>query len=696
MNMSNIDTSRIRSIALVGHGGAGKTSIGDAVARTTGLNTRLGSVPEGTSILDFEPEEQARRGSTQVSVVTCEYDGYRVHVLDTPGDGNFLADSQVCLQAVDSAVVVISAVDGVEASTERMSTAAARLGLARAVFINKLDNDRADWRSAVEEVRDVLGISPVLLQLPIGSAGDFRGIVDLVNQRALTYSGDGGAPTVGDVPADMQDEVAEALEAMVEAVAETDDDLIEKYLEEGELSQDEVRSGLNKGILSGVLAPVLLGSATKNIGIDQLLWVTRALPAASERPAVTAVAVGTGDEVELTADPSAPLAALCFKPVIDPFAGQISLVRVFQGTVSGDSHPRNARTDKDERFGQLFHLCGKKQTPVTKALPGDIFGVAKLRDTGTGDSLADHKHLVRIEAVQPPPPMAAFVLRPTSRGAEDKIKTAMSKLLAEDPGLQQGYDPVTKEIVLSGMGQNHIQVTVHKMKRKFGIEVDLDIPTIPYRETIAGGSDVTYRHKKQSGGAGQFGQVSLKIEPNTRGAGFEFVSKVVGGVIPNTLIPSVEKGVRHQLGKGILAGFPVVDVKVTLYDGKTHPVDSKDIAFQIAGRQAVKKGVMESRPVLLEPIYEMEIVVPEDSVGDIMGDMNSRRGRILNMDSRGRNSVVKALVPLAEVQSYAPDLNSMTGGKGVYTMQLHQYDPVPSHMQGKLVAEINRVQEEED
>jgi elongation factor G len=694
--MSTIDISRIRSIALVGHGGAGKTSIGDAIAHTTGLNTRLGSVPEGTSVLDFEPEEQARRGSVQVSLVTCNYDGFRIHVLDTPGDGNFLSDSLVCLQAADSAVIVISAVDGVEASTERMSTAAARLGLARMLFINKLDNDRSDWRGVIEEAKEVLGVSPVLLQLPIGEHGDFKGVVDLVNQRALLYSGDGGTPTVAEVPEDMVDEVAEALEAMVEAVAETDDELIEKYLDEGELTQEEVRSGLNQGILNGMLTPVVLGSAIKNIGVDQLLWACRALPSPAQRKPVTAVSVETGDELELSADPSAPLATLCFKTIIDPFAGQISLLRVFQGTVSSDSHPHNSRTDKGERFGQLFHLCGKKQTPVKEALPGDIFGVAKLRDTATGDSLSDSKHVVTVQAEQAPPPMTSLVLRPTSRGAEDKIKSVMAKLLAEDPGLHQGYDPVTKEIVLSGMGQNHIQVTVQKMKRKFGIEVELAVPTIPYRETISTSADVRYRHKKQSGGAGQFGEVAIKVEPNTRGAGFEFIKKIVGGVIPGSLVPSVEKGVRRQLALGILAGFPVVDVKVTLYDGKTHPVDSKDIAFQIAGRQAVKKGVLQARPVLLEPIYEMEIVVPEESVGDIMGDMNSRRGRILNMESRGRNSAVKVLVPLAEVQSYAPDLNSMTGGKGVYTMKLHQYDPVPSHMQAKLVAEINRVQEDED
>ncbi len=679
------DPTTVRSFALVGHGGAGKTQLADAIARLTGLNTRLGSPGDGTSLFDFEDEEQKRGGSITSHMLTTERGGLTYHIIDTPGDGNFLHDGRASLQAVDAAVLVVSAVDGVEVNTERMSTAAEELGLPRAVFVNKMDRERADYDGVLNEVRDVLGMEPVLLQLPIGTEAGFHGVVDLMNRKALIYNGDGGAPTEQDVPADLDEAVSEALEAMMESVSMADDDLVEKYLDEGELTADEVRSGLHSGIEAGTLCPVLIGSAGLNVGVDQLLALAKAFPSANERPG--RAATDNSGDIELEGDPDAPVAALCFKTIIDPFAGQISLFRTVRGTVTSDTPVENTRVEHNERLGALFQLVGKKQVPCKAATVGEIFGVAKLRDTHTGDTLAAPKTHVKVTPLELPPPMISYTVTPKNRGDEDKIKTALSRVLSEDPGLSQGYDEVTKEIVVSGMGSNHIRLSLERMARKYGVAVDLGTPTVPYMETIAGKSDVRYRHKKQTGGAGQFGEVAIRVEPNERGAGYEFVNNIVGGVIPHTLIPSVDKGVRSAMAGGILAGFPVVDIKVTLYDGKFHPVDSKDIAFQIAGRHAIKQAIMQSRPVLLEPIYDMEIVVPEDAIGDIMGDMNSRRGRIQTMETRGRNSVVIAQVPLAEILSYAPDLNSMTGGKGSYTMKLHGYDPVPSHLQDKVVAE---------
>ena len=691
--MTTPDT--IRSLSLVGHGGAGKTSLADALARLTGQNSRLGNVMDGTSLFDTEPEEQKRQGSISSSFITCAFDGYRVHVADTPGDSNFLHDAELVTQVMDGAVVVVSAVDGVEVNTERIGATAARLNVPRAVFINKMDRERADIDQVVADLKEVMELQPVVLQIPIGTEDSFRGVVDLINRKAFLYEGDGGVGKEAPIPADLEGAVDAAIEALTEAVAETDDELIEKYLDEGELSADDVRRGLNRGIMSGDLVPVLLGSATKNIGADRLLWLARAFPHTAQREAPEAYTADV-EPVELSGDPDAPFVALCFKTMIDPFSGAISMFRVLSGTADNTTHPKNGRTGKDERFGHLFFMTGKEHTNAGKVVPGDIFGVAKLKDTKTGDTLSTWPGGLTITAHEPAPPMISFVVKPRSRGDEDKVKVALQKALLEDPGLHQGYDEVTKEIVLSGMGQQHVALTCDRMARKYNVRVDLGMPTIPYRETIQGTADVRYRHKKQSGGAGQFGEVAIKIEPNTPGAGFEFVDKVVGGVIPNTLIPSVEKGVRKKLTEGILAGFPVVDIKVTLYDGKTHPVDSKDIAFQIAGRQAVKQGVMQARPVLLEPIYELEVVAPEDSVGDIMGDLNSRRGRIQNMDTKGRNSIIKALVPLAEVLTYAPDLKSMTGGKGSYTMRLSGYEAVPSSMLQKTIADVKRLREEED
>ena len=694
--MNNYDSTKIRSLALVGHAGCGKTSIADAMALNMGRAKRLGRVDDQTSLFDFEPEEHKRGGSTSASFLSGEFDGFKIHVVDTPGEGNFLHEARGALQGVNAAVVVISAVDGVEVSTEHVSGYATNQGLPRAVFINKMDREHADYEQVVSDVASILGAQPVLMQLPIGQVDDFKGVVDLINRRALLYDGS-GKPSESDIPADMSDEVEAAIEEMMEAVAMADDALVEKYLDAGELTQDEIREGLNKGILAGSVCPVFLGSASKNIGVDRILWAARALPNSMQRPALTAHRPGDEDDlVEVSGDSSAGFAALCIKTLIDPYAGQLSVFKVVSGTMTGSSSVCNGATGKSERAGSILHLVGKDHVTVSEVKAGDIFALAKLKNVATGDTLCDDKNKVVLPYIGPPPGMISFTIKPKTRSDVDKLKGGLTRLLSEDPALRQSFDDVTKELVLSGMGASHVQISVDKLQRKFSVGVELGTPAIPYRESIQGTADVRYRHKKQTGGAGQFGEVSIRVMPAERGAGFVFVDMIKGGVIPNALIPSVEKGVGDQLQKGVLAGFPCVDVKVELYDGKYHPVDSKDIAFQIAGRQAIKDAVMKCRPSLLEPIYKVDVVVPSDLVGDVMGDMNSRRGRVLNMDSRGRNSVVRALVPLAEMLNYAPDLRSMSGGKGSYSMEFEVYEPVPTHMQGKLVEDVKRNRDEAD
>jgi elongation factor G len=692
--MTQYPSDKIRSVALVGHGGCGKTTIAETFAVLTGQTKTVGKAGHESSLMDFEVEEHKRGGTVKASFLTCEYDGYRVHVVDTPGDGNFLHEARVALNAVDAAVIVVSAVDGVEVSTEKMAAAAAGAGRPCAVFINKMDREYADHKQAISDVKALLGLTPVVLQLPIGSESDFVGVVDLLNMTAHRY--DDGKDVEIPVPEGLEGDIAVAREAMMEAVAEVDDELIERYLEEGELSEEELRRGLNQGITKGALVPVLLGSAETNIALDKILWLARALPSALDRGQWPGHAPGDADSVVAREpDAEAPFSALCVKTYIDPFAGQISVFRCVSGTANGASHPKNTRADDGERFGSIFFLQGKNRLPADEVRPGDVFGVAKLKHTQTGDTVCDPKHPVVLPFLGAPPPMLSFTVKPRSRKDVDKLKSALSRLLLEDVGLQQSYDDVTKELILAAMGQVHVSMSVDKMSRKYGVQVDLGTPAIPYRETIQGRADVRYRHRKQTGGAGQFGEVAIRVFASDRGEGFQFVNRIVGGVIPGSLIPSVEKGVRDQLNRGVLCGFPVVDVTVELYDGKYHPVDSKDIAFQIAGRHAVKKGVVEARPVLLEPINEIDIVVPELMVGDVMGDMNSRRGRISSMEARGRNSVVKALVPLAEILNYAPELRAMTGGKGSFTMHFARYEPVPSHMQDKLVRDLNRLSEDE-
>ena len=684
----------IRSFTLAGHAGSGKTSVGDAIARITGLNSRLGSVTDGSSLLDFEPEEKDRGGSVQSAVLSCEFNGFKIHAVDTPGDMDFIHESVTVMQGTGGAVLVVSAIDGLSVGTERTSKAAKTIGLPRVILINKMDADRADHESIVGEVKEVLGVDAAMLQMPIGKGDDFKGVVDLISGKAFLYDGDGGVAKEGDVPANLADDVEAALMTLHEQVAMTDEALMDAYFENETLTMEQMRAGLNKGINAGTIAPVLLCSATKNIGVDRLLHTMTRLQGLTDVAAVPGFdPEDAAKEKSIDHAIDGEPVALCFKTVVDPFVGQLSIFRLLRGTLMAGAAPRNSRVGKEDRIGNLVHLQGKKTVNVDKVVPGDIFAVPKLKLTHTGDTLYIGE-AVAAKWLTAPEPMIAYVVKPRTRADEQKVRDALDKILVEDAGLRQGFDDVTKEITLSGMGVNHVALTCARMSRKYGVDVDLGTPTIPYKETFKKRADVRYRHKKQTGGAGQFGEVSIKVEPADAGEGFEFIDEIKGGVIPGQLIPSVEKGIVATAQAGILAGFPVVDFKVRLYDGKYHPVDSKDIAFQIAGRQAIKQAGKEAGMVLLEPINEVEVVAPEAYTGDIMGDMNQRRARISSMETRGRNSVVKALVPLAEMLNYAPSLKSMTGGTGSYSMKFSSYQAVPSSMQDKLVEDISRLKAE--
>lgn len=679
---------KLRNIALVGHGSAGKTSLAEVMLYSTGVINRQGRVEDGNTAMDFEPEELKRQTSINSGFHQFPWKKHTVSIVDTPGDQNFFTDTKLCLQAVDSALVLIDAVDGVKVQTEQAWQFTEEFNLPRAIFINKLDRERADFDTAVKDVIACFeSPRPIITQLPIGAENDFSGVVDLVTLQAYTYS-DGKATAV-DIPADMQERVEAEREALIENVAEADDALIERYLEGETISDQEIKDALRSGTLEGVFVPILCGSATHNIGVDLLMdLIVNTLPSPVDRGPRTAFKLDGDSEVECSPDEDAPFAGLVFKTVADPYAGRLSLIRVVSGKLGSDGTFYNANKETRERFNQLLTIAGKEQKPASGAVPGAIVAVAKLKETTTGDTLCDESAKVRFQPVEPLPTLIAFALQPKSKGDEDKIFSSLSKLIEEDPGLKLDRNSETKEILLSGSGQVHIEATIEKLKRKFNVEVVLNKPKVPYRETIKKKVRVQGRHKKQTGGHGQFGDCWIQLEPLPRGQGFEFVDAIVGGAIPKTYIPAVEKGVIEASQRGVLAGFPCVDFKVTLDDGSFHAVDSSEMAFKIAGSLAFKKASEQAKAVLLEPIMKVTITTPDEFMGDIMGDLNGRRGRVLGMDSAGKYQLINAEVPMSEFLTYAPDLRSMTGGRGIYTMEFSHYDEVPAQMAEKIIEEI--------
>jgi elongation factor G len=652
-----------------------------------------------TAMLDSEPEEAERESSVSASLARAQWNRKRLTFIDTPGDSNFIADSLNCMTVMDTAVVVVSAVGHVEVQTERVWTFAEERQLPRVMFINMLDRDRASFDDCVASIHESLQsqgkIAP--LQLPIGTEKDFKGIVDLLAGKAYLYQTDGsGKFTVGDIPADLADRAEEARASLFDDIVESDEALMEKYLEEGDLSEAEIFGALSTAIASGDFIPILCGSAGANVGIQQLLDViAKACPSPEDRPPLTADR--GGEEATVAPDEAAPLAAQVFKTIHDQFSGKITLFRVWAGSLSADSGFYNVSRSSKERFGQLLFRQGKDQESTTDVGPGDIVAVAKLKETGTGDSLCDEKSPLVLPPLPEINPVIGYAVKPKTKADEDKIGTALSKLVEADPTLRVERDTEAQELILQGMGQVHIKVTVDRLSR-MGVQVELADPKVPYRETIKGKiQGVEGKHKKQTGGRGQFGVAYINLEPLPRGEGFQFADNIVGGAIPRQYIPSVEKGIIDRMRRGIIAGFPVVDVQVSLYDGKYHDVDSSDMAFQMAGSKAIMSAFRnpKARPVLLEPIWTLEVVCPEENGGDVMGDVSRRRGKVLGMDTKGKKQIVRATVPFAELLDYAPALDSMTGGRGSFTMAFANYDELPSHLAEKIIAE-RKVEEEED
>ena len=683
----------LRNIAFASHGGAGKTSLAETMLFNAGIINRIGRVEDGNTAMDFEPEELKRNSSLSSGFHQFNWKKHIVSLIDTPGDQNFFSDTKSCMQAADSAVIVLDAVDGVKVQTEQAWDFAETFKLPCIIFINKLDRERADFMRAFKDAVECFEPKPMIIQIPIGSEENFNGIIDLVSMKAYTYDTKGKATKV-DIPSDMQDMVSEEREALVENVVESDDELLERYLEGEPMSDDEIKVALKKGILSRSFVPVLCGSVTKNIGIDLLQdFIVHCMPSPLDRGSWIATDATGDGEIECRPDPDAPFSGFVFKTVADPFAGRLSIFRIVSGTLGADGNFYNVNKDTSERYNQLLRLAGKEQKQIKKAGPGAIVAVAKLKETTTGDTICSSSQKVKFKCADPLPPLISFAVKAKSKGDEDKVFISLSKLLEEDMSLQLTRNPETKQILLSGLGQVHIEVTTEKLKRKFNVEVQLDTPKVPYKETITKTVRVQGKHKKQTGGHGQYGDCWIQIEPLPRGKGFEFENKIVGGAIPRQYIPAVEKGVIESAQKGVLAGSPCVDFKVILDDGSFHAVDSSEMAFKIAGSLAFKKAAADAGPVLLEPIMNVSVITPDEYMGDIMGDLNSRRGRVLGVDSKGKNQVIKAQVPMAEFLTYAPDLNSITGGRGIFTMEFSHYDEVPSQISQKIVEEINKTNE---
>ncbi len=688
-----MEIAKVRNFAIVSQSGSGKTSLAEALLYSAKATKRLGKVDDETSHLDFEPEEVKRKITISTSFYSFSWNKHSLYLMDTPGEDNFLHETISALRVADNSIFVADAVDPVKPQTQKIWNLIQEAGTPAIMFLNKMDRERANFDSSLEAIRSALDVRLVPVTLPMGSEENFIGVVDLVQMKAYEFSEDGKKKPV-DIPSDMSDAVEEARNNLIEYAAESEEELLEKFLEGEELSSEEIIAGLRQGILDGGFVPVVCGSATKNIGASILLdLIVSFMPSPEERGEVTGEDPDSGDELQRKPAEEEPFSALVFKTLTDPYAGRLSIMRVYSGTIKPDGTILNANKKEKEKYGPLFVLKGKEQENVEEAGPGSIVALAKLKHTVTGDTLCDPAAPIVYPFVEFPSPVITYALKPKSRGDEEKITQALSRLREEDPTLQVTRDPETNELLISGLGQIHIDATIDKMQRKFGVSVDLTTPKIAYRETIkAPKKGVIYRHKKQTGGAGQFAEVHFDITPLPRGEGYEFEEALVGMNVPRNFVPAVEKGIQEAMQAGPLAGYPVTDVKVRFYDGKSHEVDSSEMAFKIAAIQCFKKGVLEAKPTLLEPIVKLVVTVPEENVGDIIGDLNSRRGKVMGMEPGKGVQTVTALVPLSEVQKYVLDLNAMTAGQGTFTVEFSHYEEVPPNLIDKIVAE--RKQEE--
>ncbi|NQS98391.1 MAG: elongation factor G [candidate division Zixibacteria bacterium] len=682
--MSAIAADKIRNIALVGHGGSGKTTLAESIMYKMGTTTRMGTIEAGNTISDYRPAEVDRQISISSTLMTGDYQGFRLNIVDTPGFNDFIAEARGPIRVADAAVVVLSGLNGVEVGTEQVWGFADELNRARIIVINGLDRENARFDEVLQDAKNEFGNKVAALQFPVNQGDGFNQIIDLLKMKLLKFDREGkGDYTEEEIPPEFADKAADMHQIILENAAEADDDLLEIYFDDGDLTQEQFEQGLRTGISKGSIVPVLCAAASANIGSKRLLeTILSLLPNPAEVEPEKGVKPGTTEKIEIQSDKAV---ALTWKTLSEAHVGELSLIRVFSGAVESGSELFNTTTGKSEKAGQIFHLTGKERRQVNSLSAGEMGAVVKLKNTHTGDTLSDSKHKVVLPGIKFPEPVMRTAVVPKSKGDEDKISTGLQSIHEEDPSFVAAYDPELQQTIIAGQGEFHLDVIIERLKDKFGVEVEREDPKIPYRETIRGTAEAEGKHKKQSGGRGQFGIANLKLEPMPRGEDFEFVNSIYGGAIPSKYIPAVEKGIREKMAKGVVAGYKVVDVKVTLYDGKFHEVDSSELAFKIAGSLGFANAFAKCKPMILEPIYDIEVRVPEAFMGDVMGDISSRRGKIQGMEAAGKMQVIKAKVPLGELNKYSTALRSMTQGRGVHRQKLSHYEEVPGDIQANLI-----------
>jgi elongation factor G len=695
VSVKDFKIDQIRNVGVVGHGGVGKTSLVEAMLFDAKVTSRLGSVDDGTSLSDYTDDEIERKVSIGASLLHLEWKNHKINIVDMPGYQDFIGEVVGGLRVTETALIPISAQSGVEVGTEQVWNIAQKYDLARMFFVNKMEKEHADFEKALKQAKDSFGLKVVPLQIPIGEGLDFKGVVDLVRMKALYFDKDGKSKEDA-IPAELEAKAKEYHEKLVEAVAETDDELLEKFFDKGELSGEEMKGGLPKGIAGRAIFPLVCGSALENVGVTALLdYITAYLPSPADFVQVQGNVPGTDKEKVKKISPDESLCALAFKTVSEPHVGELTFLKVYSGKLQSGTDVFNSTQDDGERIGQMYALNGRERKEIGIVNAGDIAALVKLKNTRTGDTFCLQKDPVILAPTDFPTPVINMGIRPKNRGDEEKIASGFAKLREEDPTFIMEVDPDIRQTIIYGQGELHLEVMVDRLKRRFGVEVELEKPRIPYRETVTAKVEAQGKYKKQSGGRGQYGDVWIRLEPLPRGEGFEFVNKIVGGAIPSKYIPSVEKGIVGAMEEGVLAGYRVVDAKVTLYDGSFHDVDSSDMAFKIAGSMGFKNAATKAKAVMLEPIYNVEVVVAEDFMGDVMGDLSSRRGKILGMDQEGSFQKIKAQVPLAELYKYSTSLRSLTQGRGLHTRQFSHYEEMPRDIADKLIKETQQAKEAE-
>ena len=694
--MKEYNYKNLRNVGLIGHGATGKTSLAESLLFYTNNTDRLGKVEDGTTVMDYEQEEKKRKISLSTSVASFEDSNVKINIVDMPGYFDFQGEMAQGMRAVDIATIVVCAASGIQVGTEKAWDYCEKIKLPRAFFVNKMDRENANFDKVLDQMKEMFGTSVVPIQYPIGKESDFNGIINVISKTALVYNAKTSKMETSEIPEDLKDKVEECKQMVMEAVAETDEELLDKYLNDGELCDEDIYNGLIKGCANGDIAPVLCGSAIKMIGIKSMInSIIKCFPSPEHSLPQKAINLSNDEEVFINIDDDKPFSAFVFKTIADPFVGKISLFRVMTGKISGEMTALNTNKDKQEKLNHLFFMKGKNQIPTQVISAGDIGAVAKLQYTATGDTLCSDKLKIMYDKINLPNAVMPMAILPKSKGDEEKISLSLSKLMEEDPVFKVERDVENAETIIWGLGETHLEVIANRIKSKFGADVVLQEPKVPYRETIKGSSDVQGKHKKQSGGHGQYGDVKIKFEPRQDGElDLEFVDKVVGGAVPRNFIPAVEKGLRDCISNGVLAGYPVIGLKATLYDGSYHPVDSSEMAFKVAASIAYKKGLEAAQPILLEPIMSVQILVPDNYMGDVMGDINKRRGRVIGMEPEGRAQKIYAEVPMSEMFNYATDLRSMTQARGVFTSEFLRYDEVPANEVNKILDETKKMRAE--